>query len=164
MPASLFFAPSSEAFRSTQEVAALHLAANCVWSPCKCMCFGEPSEGRAQSTTTTTCILPEPAPVSREAPQALLVSFQLKLLLKPFSSRDLPRCCVGPTGLGGHRRQGPCSPRGAVLCCPLVPAAPLSGNGASPSTGSGFHGNKEEFRSPTPPKHRLAPCASQATY
>lgn len=62
VPTLLFFAPSSEAFRSTQEVAALHLAPNCVRSPRKRTRFGEPSEGRAQSTTTTTtCALPEPA-------------------------------------------------------------------------------------------------------
>lgn len=94
-------------------------------------------------------------------------------LPKPCSCRFSSSCCknpsaakISPGAVWDPQGWGDtaCSPHGAVSHCPLIPAAPLSGNGASPSTRSGFHGNKEEFHSPTPPKHRLAPCASQATY
>lgn len=64
-----------------------------------------------------------------------------------------------PEDIAGHR-QHRC--QGVISTCPVIPPGtarstnPLPGKCASQNTGSSYHGNKERFLGPTPPKYLFA--------
>lgn len=64
-----------------------------------------------------------------------------------------------PEDIAGHRHR---SCQGVISTCPVIPPGtarstnPLPGKCASQKSGSSYHGNKERFLSPTPPKYLFA--------